>query len=179
MNLNDRQEIATPNCDNYEILSKDEKGDIMEEQCGQNTKSTVNENSVRSENGCEYLQDDIYIEKLIENEEEKQDIQHVESLLDGSDVNRKQNDNQIKNTLEYLKSMKEVAKLNNLSLEDFSKILFNSKSVEVQSASPRSSLRKKLAASRNTRKTKFANEALEKKRSKNTNKTSSITDPVN
>lgn len=114
------------------------------------------------------ISDDMYIDDLIQTQENKDDIEHVEALINNDSVqpaNHGQSDKDIKSTLDYLNTMREVAMANNISLDDFSKILFNSSSVKVESVSPKSSLRRKLLLQKNQRKTKFANQAHEKKKS--------------
>ena len=122
--------------------------------------------------------DAVYIEKLLEDSTDKTisdkksagDV-HIEELLkdstdqtNGKISTEKANESDTKETLDYLKTMQEVATANNMSLEEFSKLLFNSSSVKVSDISPRDALKKKLSLSRNCRKTKFASAAFEKKK---------------
>ena len=122
--------------------------------------------------------DAVYIEKLLGDSTEKTisnktsgcDV-HIEELLkesadqtNGKISTENANEFDTKHTLDYLKTMQEVATANNMSLEEFSKVLFNSSSVKVSDISPRDALKKKLSLSRNCRKTKFASAAFEKKK---------------
>lgn len=179
MNLNDKVGTVSSEYNEEDILSKYVDVNQLEGEFAVKNKHPTPKSELITEFGtdAQELEDDLYIEKLIENEGDTQDHKHIDALLNNTDGEAKESTNEIKSTLEYLRTMKEVAKLNNLSLEDFSKILFNSKSVQVDSSSPRTLLRKKIASSRNTRKTKYANEALEKKREKKSNSARSVTEP--
>jgi len=141
---------------------------MSSETCIEKNENIINDYQMVSNESCQNLTDvlesddkrienknnDIYLDNLIKNDEDEIDKKHVEELLDID--SEKNTGNDIKQTLEYLKTMKDVAAANNISLKDFSDLLFNSKSVKVESVSPKSSLKKKLAESKNSRRSKYA-----------------------
>lgn len=156
-NVNESQDLQSGSGDRN-LNAGVQDGKVCSDNTHEGTMATENKQGVIE------ISDDMYIDDLIQTQENTDDIEHVEELIN-NDSTKGQSDQDMKSTLQYLDTMREVAKANNISLDDFTKILFNSNSVKVESVSPKSSLRRKLSSSKNQRKTKFANQVYENKKS--------------
>lgn len=103
-------------------------------------------------------EDDLYVDSLLNNGDSTDGVTNKESDI--------LNDDGLKQSAEWWKTMQEVAKMNNMPISDFAKVLFNSSSASIQQISPRSSLKQRLNASKNQRMTKRATQIRQEKKSK-------------